>query len=206
MEKLTYKNIQITEEMRQKTSEFWTSHSNPQIIGDDNIFYSGCFCILAPQAKFKNNSKIVEELRKRDFFHNKISFEQLAVLCVWSRFYNVKARRLIEFKNIFPNILDIIKSNRNSYDMRELLVKHVKGFGMKAASHFLRNIGKQDVAILDTHIFKFLECNSPKTKRAYLRMEERLCSIAENNELTVGSLDLIIWKHYANVSWEEYIY
>ena len=43
-------------------------------------------------------------------------------------------------------------------ELREWLVKNVKGLGYKEASHFLRNIGKsEDLAILDRHILKNLQ-------------------------------------------------
>jgi N-glycosylase/DNA lyase len=40
--------------------------------------------------------------------------------------------------------------------MRDWFVRNVKGLGWKEASHFLRNIGYRDLAILDRHILKNL--------------------------------------------------
>ena len=41
-------------------------------------------------------------------------------------------------------------------DLRAWLVREVKGLGWKEASHFLRNIGFRDLAILDRHILRNL--------------------------------------------------
>jgi len=203
---MTYKNIVITPEMIEKTNGFWEKHQNAFTMDDETIFYCGCFCILAPQAKFKNNSEIIQTLKNKDFFHIDINLNDLIIICRKTRFHNVKSQRLIDFKKVFPSVLNIIRSDFHSHNIREWLVQHVNGFGMKAASHFLRNVGKQDVAILDTHVFKFLECDPPKSKEAYLMTENIFRNIADKNNLSIGSLDLIVWRHYADVSWEEYLY
>ena len=43
--------------------------------------------------------------------------------------------------------------------LRNFIAENVKGYGLKEASHFLRNIGKSDnqIAILDRHILRNLK-------------------------------------------------
>ena len=39
---------------------------------EEEIFYHLCFCILAPQTKFVNNKKAIEELKERDFYNKNL--------------------------------------------------------------------------------------------------------------------------------------
>jgi len=88
---------------------------------------------------------------------------------------------------------------------REFLVKEVNGYGMKEASHFLRNIGfGEKVAILDRHILKNLvKCKviteTPKhmTKKHYLEIEEKMRKFCEKHKMDFAELDLIFWSNEA---------
>lgn len=82
---------------------------------------------------------------------------------------------------------------------REWLVKYIKGLGYKEASHFLRNTGFFDYAILDRHILSILASHKkikiPKTltKKTYLSIENTMKTIAKQTQLSLGSLDLYLW-------------
>ncbi len=52
--------------------------------------------------------------------------------------------------NDFSSILE------KTYKLRNIFVKNIDGYGLKEASHFLRNIGLLNVSIIDRHIFRFL--------------------------------------------------
>ena len=107
----------------------------------------------------------------------------------------------------FPDMLRVIRNpDFTSEEKRCWLVHNVKGFGMKASSHFLRNLGETSMAILDTHVFKFMQCDPPKNRAEYYAIEAQFIEIAKKHDLLVMDLDLIIWQHYANVPWEEYKY
>jgi N-glycosylase/DNA lyase len=88
---------------------------------------------------------------------------------------------------------------RDSDKLREWLVKNIKGLGYKEASHFLRNIGYENVAIIDYHILDLLsrEGAIPSLKklgkREYIMVENVLKKIAERTELSLGELDLYLW-------------
>jgi N-glycosylase/DNA lyase len=83
--------------------------------------------------------------------------------------------------------------------IREWIVNNVKGLGYKEASHFLRNIGFDDYAIIDFHIVdvlvnhKLIEKPKTITKRKYLEIEEILKNIAKETNLTLAELDLYLW-------------
>ena len=86
--------------------------------------------------------------------------------------------------------------------MREFLVNNVKGFGMKEASHFMRNIGLgKDLAILDRHILKNLklygvvdEIPNSLTQKKYLNIEAKFREFSEKIQIPMDELDLLFWS------------
>jgi thermostable 8-oxoguanine DNA glycosylase len=92
---------------------------------------------------------------------------------------------------------------------------------MKAASHFLRNTGNDDLAIVDTHIIKFMASLEPEEEReeaevrfrkmattikGYETLEEHFEYIAYEAELSVAKLDALVWKNYSRTEWENFTY
>ena len=91
------------------------------------------------------------------------------------------------------NGMDAIKA-------REWLVKNIKGYGYKEASHFLRNIGKGfELAILDRHILKNLvEFNvidgiPALTKKKYYEIEKKMKEFSERIGIPMAYLDFVLW-------------
>lgn len=76
------------------------------------------------------------------------------------------------------------------------------GFGMKEASHFMRNIGLfEDIAILDRHILKNLieydvisEIPKTLTVKIYLEIEQKMKEFAEKIKIPFTELDLLFWS------------
>ena len=70
---------------------------------------------------------------------------------------------------------------------------------MKEASHFLRNIGYLNYAIIDFHIIDLLVNQNiierPKTltNNRYIEIEKTLKEISKKLDLTLGELDLYLW-------------
>ena len=79
------------------------------------------------------------------------------------------------------------------------MVKNIKGIGYKLASHFLRNIGYIDFAILDFHIidilvrYKVIERSKTLTPKRYLEIEKILRDIALKTDVNLAELDLYLW-------------
>ena len=77
----------------------------------------------------------------------------------------------------------------------------MKGLGWKESSHFLRNVGYFDVAILDRHIVSNMrehrltqeDDKKGLTKRRYLEYERLLEYVAERVDMTLGEMDLYLW-------------
>ena len=80
------------------------------------------------------------------------------------------------------------------------IVENIKGIGFKEASHFLRNTGHNNVAILDKHVQNImlennLICELPKTMnpKNYVALESLLGSLAKKLGLNQSELDLYLW-------------
>ena len=79
--------------------------------------------------------------------------------------------------------------------------KRIKGLGYKEASHFLRNIGLKDYAILDKHVLRSLaelklidDPKPPNTRLRYLTIEEKLKKLAKITQIDFDELDLVLWS------------
>jgi N-glycosylase/DNA lyase len=86
-------------------------------------------------------------------------------------------------------------------EARDWLAASVLGLGYKESSHFLRNIGFEEFAIIDFHIIDLLAreklIRKPRSKslpkKKYLRIEKALGRIAKRVGMSQGELDLYLW-------------
>ena len=86
-------------------------------------------------------------------------------------------------------------------------MKNIKGFGMKEASHFLRNIGLGDnLAILDVHILDNLKTlgvidEIPKnmSDKNYLKIESKLRDFSRLVGIPMDELDLVFWSEETGI-------
>jgi N-glycosylase/DNA lyase len=81
------------------------------------------------------------------------------------------------------------------------IMRAVNGFGMKEASHFLRNIGFRGLTILDRHILKLLvvccvytKAPEVNTVAKYLKVENEFLNFAQKEGYNVDELDLLFWS------------
>jgi N-glycosylase/DNA lyase len=165
-------------------------------------FYELVYCILTPQSSAINAVKAVERLQTRSFYET--PFDPAPVLAqkdFYIRFHKTKARLLLQLRERSPEILAALSDSKSTTVLREWLVEHVKGFGYKEASHFLRNIGHHDLAILDRHILKNLKRfgavrRIPKTltPKQYLKLEKQFHRFAEAVGIPLDELDLLFWS------------
>jgi N-glycosylase/DNA lyase len=161
---------------------------------------------LAPQTTYKSNRKVSRELWLADFYNKDIPLHKLEEIVRPARFFRNKSRFLSEAKKKFKYILMCVNSKASSHEKRDFLVRHINGLGMKAASHFLRNLGHTDLALIDTHVLKFLSAQIPKNKKEYVSMEDKLSEIANEIDVSIAAMDAIIWKHYSDTPWTEFVY
>ncbi len=179
-------------EIKQRLSEF------SRVSGDD-IFYELCFCLMTPQSNGKRCGEVANDLMEKGFVNSEVDLVPL--LKKRTRFHNHKATYLIQMKNKYNEILDALKSGKRPNEMREWLVKNIKGIGMKEASHFLRNIGYTDLAILDRHILKNLvKCRvidslpKPLNAKKYVEIEELFKKFSFRIGISMDELDLLFWS------------
>ena len=117
------------------------------------------------------------------------------------RFPNRRAEFIYNTRHIAPVIKEKIQEFKNTKEAREWLQANIKGLGWKEASHYLRNIGYFDLAIIDRHIinnlreYKIIDLDPKKglTKNRYLAVEKTLDLLADELEMLPGELDLYMW-------------
>jgi len=163
----------------------------------NELFNEMCFCILTANFNAEKSIKIQNEIG--ECFSND-SEEGLAKKLqeLGHRFPNMRASYISESRNCKDMLKRVVESLKND-ELREWLVKNVKGIGYKETSHFLRNIGFDDFAIIDFHIIDILAkydlIEKPKalTRKKYLEIEKILKKIAEKSGLNLAELDLYLW-------------
>lgn len=164
-------------------------------------FYEFCYCICTPQSRATHAGTVVARLEEQDFLHTGADPTSiLASRDSYIRFHNTKAHRLLALRKQWPVLEQKIDKNADARSVRSFLVQQVNGFGLKEASHALRNIGFTNLAILDRHILRILrECSvlddrqKISTPTQYIQVER----VAQEYALSVGivldEMDLLFW-------------
>ena len=165
--------------------------------------YELLYCLLTPQTKAEHAEAAVSKLRSLSFDTEPIDPEPiLADRAHYIRFHKTKAQHLVRIKQTMQQISERLANGTSSFELRDWLVKNVKGFGYKEATHFLRNIGKNDgLAILDRHILRNLKrygvirsLPTSLSRKRYLAIERRFKQFADELGIPVDALDLLFWS------------
>ena len=180
------KNHKIKETINSRMTEFENVPRN-----FDDLFRELVFCILAAGTSAELGIKTINHLGDVIFTGSEEDIQKK--LKEVYRFHTIRAAYIHQARENFRN-LDI-----NDSDIRINLVENIKGIGFKEASHFLRNIGHKNVAIIDFHIVDLLVrhglIEKPKTltARKYLEIEEILKQLSQKTNIDLGELDLYLW-------------
>ncbi|MBM7559717.1 N-glycosylase/DNA lyase [Marinitoga litoralis] len=168
--------------------------------GDEKELFSElCFCVLTANWSAKGGIKAQHEIGPDGFLNLEIDELEYALRKVGHRFPKARAQYIVSNRWVVRSLKHLFLLPY--YQIREFLVKNIKGIGWKESSHFLRNVGYGEVAILDKHILRLMVENNlidsiPKgwTKNRYLDYEKRLKNALEKhfNE-PIGKLDLYLW-------------
>lgn len=164
----------------------------------DKIFGELCFCVMTANCSAEKCIEVQKLIG--DGFQN-LPEEKLAqnLRLYGYRFPNIRAKYIVQARELQGELKSNIKTYKDLHKLREWIVKNIKGLGYKEGSHFLRNIGFTDYAIIDFHILdlltKFNLIEKPKTlaKTKYLEIEKLLEKIAEGLNLNLAELDLYMW-------------
>ncbi|MDQ7786881.1 MAG: N-glycosylase/DNA lyase [Thermodesulfovibrionales bacterium] len=179
--------------------EIWNTGS------DQNIFCELAFCILTPQSKAKACWASITRLSREDLLFRGTP-DQIKRDLHGVRFHNKKAEYLVNARDLFlrdgtGSVKQVIRAFSDILACRDWLVKNIKGFGYKEASHFLRNIGLgRELAILDRHILRNLLKlgvieNIPESisRARYFQIERAMQVFAKEIRIPVSHLDLLLW-------------
>ena len=172
-------------------------------------FYELCYCILTPQSKAVHADAVVRELKESDFYRRGTNPESiLRNPATYIRFHHQKAQRLLRARESWDQYQSLIAEAtqptlavKDRRHMRDQVAQTIVGFGMKEASHFLRNIGVQQLGILDRHILRYLVlCDvypslpAISSVRAYRQVEESFDAYAAHIGRDMDELDLFFWS------------
>ncbi len=157
------------------------------------------FCLLAANFSALKAYEIVVELERSGLLVKGDKKEISSFLrSMGHRFYNLRANYIVRARERLNEVRKTIPELQD-FDAREWLRKSILGFGMKESSHFLRNIGRKNLAIIDRHILRVMkkygligEVRS-LTRKRYILFEERLREIARLSDTSLAELDLYLW-------------
>ncbi len=179
-----------TVERRMKEFESMRKESN------EKIFEELAFCILTANSSAMMGIKAQEEIGKGLVY---LSQEELQkkLKNTGYRFWRIRTKYIIEARWLIPKIKNLF--DMDEFKAREYLVKNVKGIGYKESSHFLRNTGAKNLAIIDRHILRVLhsygimEIPGYLTPKKYIEIEGKERKIAKRLNMSIGELDLYLW-------------
>ncbi len=191
------KKIGVEKIVRERIDEFRAKNKKP----NEEWFSELCFCILTANSKAKTAINIQNELGFKGFSEK--SEEELAKVISKNkhRFSGMKAKYLVNARK-YINIKGLVEKllPKGQEFARNELAKTILGIGLKEASHFMRNIGFFDLAILDRHILALLKEYGyiekvPKTltKNEYFRIEKIFQGLAREMDMVPAELDLTMW-------------
>ena len=164
----------------------------------EDHFTELCFCILTANSTAERCIDVHTKVGK-GFLSLPQSQLQKKLKQHSCRFHTKRAGYIAEARKHKCSLKRMINSFRSPADAREWLAKNIKGIGYKEASHFLRNTGHEDVAIIDFHIIDIIAENNiiskPKTinKKTYEDIEQSLRKLGKQTGLTLAELDLYLW-------------
>ena len=166
----------------------------------DRWMLEAVFCILAANFSAVKAYEIALEIERRGLLWSggRAELERL-LRGGGHRFPKARASFIVSAREPIREAR-IVVPKMESREAREWLRRRVRGFGMKEASHFLRNTGRRDLAIIDRHILRALaehgaigEVPRSLTRRRYLEIESLLSQVAEEVGVSLAELDLYIW-------------
>lgn len=185
----------VAQQVEDRVGEFKILHSR----GNREWFAELCFCILTANSSARLGMRIQEAIGPEGFlaFSEEALARRLGQL--GHRFSERRAHFIVQARE-FSGIKEIVVGIGDEKLAREWLVKNVMGLGYKEASHFLRNVGYDNLAILDRHVLRIMHEHElveeiPKgfTRRRYLELEGKLQDLGAQLSMPLSKLDLYLW-------------
>lgn len=187
---------------REQQQAIRTRLSEFAAVPEEQWFYELCFCLCTPQSSAVHAFAVQQELQSLDFLHH--GHDVLHVLrdpACYIRFHNTKHARLHSARESWPDLHALIATQSMSeFELRNQLAERVNGFGLKEASHFLRNIGRRGLAIIDRHLLtNLVKCGvyqdapSVSTATKYHAVERAFLSYCQDIGIDMDEVDLLFW-------------
>jgi len=188
----------VREEVENRIADFMRVHE-----ADSGAWFEElAYCLLTAYSSAEVGQRSVEALSSHDtLLGGSLEEVRLCLVRQGHRFADRRAEYIVEARRLAPSIKSTVQSFSDPKEARRWLVENVKGLGWKEASHFLRNVGYLDLAILDRHILSnmrehgLVEDDGKKalTRKRYLEYEKILERVAERVGMPVGEMDLYLW-------------
>ncbi|MEP6903235.1 MAG: N-glycosylase/DNA lyase [Actinomycetota bacterium] len=203
IEKIIQAHAERRDEIRARLAEFeavWQWES------DERLWEEMVFCFFTGGCSAKMGLRSIEAVRP--LLMSGTHEELMNALVGRHRYPRARAGYIVASRDFLQEHCGLqlrkkLESFENPLERRDWLVKEkrIKGLGYKEASHFLRNIGLKDYAILDKHILRSLaelkiiaDPKPPNTRLKYLTIEEKLKNLALLSKIDFDELDLVLWS------------
>lgn len=170
---------------------------------NDELFEELTFCVFAANSSAEmgllavNYLKPVLKTGTLDDYKNRVHKKV--------RFYNKRSEYLhhnkLKLEELNIRLKDVLKE-KDKHKKRLFVKENFKGFGLKEASHFLRNTGTKGLCIIDKHVLKVMrelevikKNEIVKRDEDYFEIEKKIIKFAKENNLDVDILDLAAWSY-----------
>jgi len=162
------------------------------------IFKELSFCVLTANYNAKKAIEIQKKINDGFLF---LSLKDLSLKLkeLGYRYPNLRAEYIVSNRKHLDSLKKVLKAFNEKNSLRDWFVENIKGISYKESSHFLRNIGYNDYAIIDFHIVDILIKNGylkekPKSlnRQKYLEIENILECLSKKVKLSQGVLDFYL--------------
>ena len=167
--------------------------------GEEDWFSELCFCLTTANSSAMMGQKVQDALGFEGFYSLPQKRLTRELKSLGYRFYNKRAEYIVGARKHF-GIKEKLLEFETDGAKRDYLFENVLGFGLKESSHFLRNTGHDNCAILDRHIIRLMHENGmipqiPKTitERNYFEIENSLDGFSKKAKMNHSMLDLYLW-------------
>lgn len=197
MESQLIRDIEVLKTKLKGKVKYQLEEFNVDKTNKEKVFVELCFCILVANNSMTLTKVIWEKIGKGflTFSREELS-KKLESLRY--RYYIKRAEYIVEAREKIGELVNSLKLEET--ETRLWLVETIRGIGFKEASHFLRNIGYRNFAILDRHVLRVMknydlieEVPKTLTKKKYLEFEKLLSEVSTKLNISMAELDLYLF-------------
>lgn len=165
----------------------------------ERVFSELCFCILTANCSAEGGLRVQWEIGEGFLKLSRVALSR-RLKSLGYRYPNTRAKYIVEARKYCEDVWRIVNEYDDPTMMRRWLADNVPGIGFKEASHFLRNIGFKNLAIIDKHVLRVLHrygyirsISQTLSRARYLEIEKTLSKIAGELSISLAELDLYLW-------------